>query len=148
MINVTVSVDTSGFYRMMSDMPGALARAKRKALEDIGARVASEATRAFRESKLRPSPWAPRKDKTSKHPLLIKSGLLWRSFRSRVTGPDTVTVGSDREYAKYHQLGTKKMPARPFYPVDRFGRLTPRIARKINADVEMAFAAEMKKLGG
>lgn len=81
MINVTVSIDTSGFYRMMSDMPGALARAKRKALEDIGAHVASEATRAFRESKLRPSPWAPRKDKKSTHPLLIKNGHLWRSLR-------------------------------------------------------------------
>ena len=146
MINVTVSVDTSGFYRMMSDIPGALARAKKRALKDIGAHVAGDATQAFTDASLRPSPWAPRKDKKSTHPLLIKNGHLWKSFRSRVTGPDTVTVGSDREYAKYHQLGTKKMPARPFYPVDSNGRLTPRMMRKINADIEKAFASELRRM--
>ena len=148
MISVTVSVDTSKFDRMMSDIPGALARAQRNALSSIGEHVASEATRAFREPSLRPSPWAPRKDTKAKHPLLIKSGDLRDNFRAVVTGPDTVVVGTKVEYASYHQQGTKHMPARPFFPIDKSGQLTPRIMGKINADIEKAFAAELKKIGG
>lgn len=148
MINVTVSVDSSKFDRMMSDIPGALARAQRKALLSIGAHVASEATRAFREPTLRPSPWVPRKDKKARHPLLIKSGSLRQSMSWRITAPDTVQIGSDKKYAGYHQQGTKKMPARPFFPIDKSGQLTPRIMGKINADIEKAFAAELGKIGG
>ena len=147
MISVTVSVDTSRLDRLLHDFPAALARAQRKALEDIGAHVASEATRAFREPALRPSPWAPRKDKKAKHPLLIQSGDLRQNFRSEVTEPDTVTVGTKVKYAGYHQHGTKKMPARPFFPIDKTGQLTPRMMRKINADVEKAFTGELRKLG-
>ena len=146
MINVTFSVDTSKFDRMMSNIPGALARAQRNALSSIGEHVASEATRAFREPSLRPSPWAPRKDKKAKHPLLIKSGSLRQSMSWRITAPDTVQIGSDKKYAGYHQQGTKKMPARPFFPIDKSGRLTPRIMGKINADIEKAFAAELSRL--
>ena len=147
MINVTVSVDTSRLDRLLHDMPAALARAQHKALAAIGAHVASEATRAFWDATLRPSPWAPRKDKKSTHPLLIKSGSLRQSISWRVTAPDTVVVGSDKKYGPYHQFGTKNMPARPFFPIDKHGRLTPRMMRKINADIEKAFTSEMRKLG-
>ena len=148
MITATVSVDTSRFDRMLHDIPAALARAQRNALKGIGAHVASEATRAFRYPSLRPSPWAPRKDKKAKHPLLIKSGSLRQSMSWRIAAPDTVQIGSDRKYAGYHQFGTKRMPARPFFPIDKSGRLTPRMEKKINADVEKAFAAEFARLKG
>ena len=148
MINVTVSVDTSRFDRLLHDVPAALARAQRKALSSIGAHVASEATRAFRDPALRPSPWAPRKDNKAKHPLLIKSGSLRQSISWRISAPDTVQIGSDKKYASYHQFGTKRMPARPFFPIDKSGRLTPRMEKKINADVEKAFAAEFARLKG
>ena len=148
MINVTVSVDTSRLDRLLHDFPATLARAQRKALSAIGAHVASEATRAFREPSLRPSPWAPRKDRKAKHPLLIKSGALRQSISWRITAPDTVQIGSDKKYASYHQHGTKNMPARPFFPIDKSGRLTPRMMRKINADIEKAFTGELRKLGG
>lgn len=149
MISVTVSVDTSKMDRMLHDFPAALARAQRKALSAIGAHVASEATRAFKDASLRPSPWAPRKDKKT-HPLLIKHPEtgLWKSIDYRLEGPNTVVVGSDKKYGPYHQFGTKKMPARPFFPIDKHGRLTPRMMRKINADIEKAFTSEMRKLGG
>ena len=147
MIEVSVNVDTSKFDRMMSDFPAAMARARTRALKDIGQHVASDATEAFRTASLRPSPWAPRKDKKATHPLLIKSGNLQRLIRWRLSGPDTVVVYSSMEYAPYHQLGTKKMPARPFFPFDRNGRPTPRIERKINADVQRAYEAELEKLG-
>lgn len=148
MISVSIDVDTSKFDRMMSDFPAAMARARTRALNDIGQHVASDATEAFRTASLRPSPWAPRKDKKATHPLLIKSGSLRQSIRWRLSGPDTVVVGSPMKYAPYHQLGTKKMPARPFFPVDKAGRLTPRIMRKIQADVQKAYTAELRKLGG
>ena len=148
MISVSIKVDTSKFDRMMSDFPAAMARARTRALKDIGQHVASDATEAFRTASLRPSPWAPRKDKKATHPLLIKSGNLRQSIRWRLSGPDTVVVGSPMKYAPYHQLGTKKMPARPFFPVDKAGRLTPRIMRKIQADVQKAYTAELRKLGG
>lgn len=145
---IEITIDTSKFDRMMSDIPGALARAQERALQAIGAAVASRATRAFRSEPLRPAPWAPRKDKKAKHPLLIKSGSLRQSISWRITAPDTVQIGSDKKYASYHQEGTKNMPARPFFPVDKNGRLVPEMERKINRTVEKVFTDELKKIGG
>ena len=145
---ITVTIDTSDLTRKLADFPAALARAQRKALDYIGARVASDATRAFKNASLRPSPWAPRKDKKATHPLLIKhpEGGLWKSIDHRLEGEDTVVIGSDKKYAIYHQFGTKNMPARPFFPIDEHGQLTPRIMRKIKADVEAAYKEEIDKV--
>ena len=147
---ITVAIDTSDLTRKLADFPAALARAQRKALDYIGARVASDATRAFKNASLRPSPWAPRKDKKATHPLLIKhpEGGLWKSIDHRLEGDDTVVIGSDKKYAIYHQQGTKNMPARPFFPIDKYGQLTPRIMRKIKADVEAAYKEEIDKVFG
>jgi hypothetical protein len=38
------------------------------------------------------------------------------------------------------------MPARPFFPVDRNGNLTPRIMRKIDADIDKAYSAELGRM--
>lgn len=148
MIHASVSIDTTNFDRMMSDIPNALARARQKALRYIGQAVASRTTRAFRNASLRPSPWAPRKDTKAKHPLLIKSGSLRQSFAWRVTGPDAVQIGTDRAYASYHQQGTKKMPARPFYPVDRNGNLVQDMKDKIDRNLERIYMEELEKTGG
>lgn len=147
---ITVTIDTSDLTRKLADFPAALARAQRKALDYIGARVASDATRAFKNASLRPSPWAPRKDKKATHPLLIKhpEGGLWKSIDHRLEGDDTVVIGSDKKYAIYHQQGTKNMPARPFFPIDKYGQLTPRIMRKIKADVEAAYKEEIDAVFG
>ena len=149
MISVTIDLDTSRFDRMMSDFPGAMARAQRQALQWIGEHVASDTSRAFKSPSLRPAPRAPRKS-GGKHPLLIKhpTSGLWKSFGSYLKGTDRVVVYTDKEYAGYHQFGTKKMPARPFFPFDRSGRPTPRIMRKIKADIDAAYGAELRKLGG
>ena len=146
MIECRFNVDTSEVDDLLARVPGAFDRARRKALEYIGARLASDATRAFKAASLRPSPWAPRKDRKAKHPLLIKhpEGGLWKSISSKIEGEDTVAVGSDKKYAVYHQLGTKNMPARPFFPVDADGNLTPRAGRKIGADVAAAFEEEIR----
>lgn len=149
MISVTISLDTSRFDRMMSDFPVRMAAAKRRALADIGTAVASRAQLAFRTASLRPAPWAPRKasKRDDGHPLLIRSGNLRQSITWRLNGSDSVVVGAPVKYASYHQLGTKKMPARPFFPFDRNGQPTPRIMRKIKADIEAAYEAELRKLG-
>ena len=90
----------------------------------------------------------PRKDHKATHPLLIKSGSLRQSITWRVTAPDTVVVGSDKKYATYHQFGTKNMPARPFFPIDKYGNLLPDVMRTITRKVQQAFSDELGKLGG
>ena len=140
---ITVTVDTSRLDRVMSDFPLAMARAQRKALAAIGQQMATRATQAFRIKAFRPSPWAPRKDKKATHPLLIRSGALRQSIRWHLKGMDTVVAGSPHQYCIYHQFGTKRMPARPFFPIDKNGRLVPAMERKIVRTVEAAIRLEL-----
>jgi len=64
----------------------------------------------------RPKKWAPRKDKLS-HPILDKSGKLKGSIDIAPI-KDGVSVGTRGiSYAKFPQLGTKKMVARPYVMV-------------------------------
>ena len=145
---ITITVDTSRFDRMMADFPAAMERARRVALNQIGNTVRNRTTAAFRSPSLRPSPWAPRKDKKSTHPLLIRSGALRQSITWRLRGTDAVVVGTDRKYAGYHQRGTKSMPARPFFPMDKNGNLVPEMERKIRRVIERDFQEELERLGG
>ena len=147
-MKVEINVDTSKFDRVLSDLPGAMARARRKALMDIGDEVRSQANRAFDYSNYRPSPWAPRKS-GGNWPLLVKHpyGGLRATINRKLVGDDTVVVGSDKDYASFHQFGTKHMPARPFMPVDREGKLLPRVQRKIIKYVEDALSEELRRIG-
>lgn len=147
-MNIEVKVDTSKFDKLLADFPTALARAQRKSLMDIGSEVASQTDRAFKHPHYRPSPWAPRKS-GGDWPLLVKhpNGGLRASIESKLVGDDTVVVGTNKKYAGYHQFGTKHMPARPFFPVDRIGNLLPRVQRKIIKYVKDAFTAELRKIG-
>ena len=148
MIKVEVRFDTSRLDRMLHDFPLALARAQKRVLAAAGQLVASRTTLAFRTPSMRPTPWAPRKKskRDDGHPLLIKSGAMRQSIRWRLDGTNAVVVGSDKKYAPYHQHGTKKMPARPFFPIDAHGRLVPEMERKINRMVEKIYQEELGKL--
>ena len=148
MIEFELNVDTSRFDRAMADFPVRIAQAQSRALWYIGQAVASRAQQAFRTVSFRPSRWAPRKDKKSNHPLLIRSGNLRQSITWRWNGDDSVVVGSSAKYAPYHQFGTKRMPARPFFPFDEQGRLTAGMKSKIDKNVARIFKEEMGKLGG
>ena len=148
MIEVEVKVDTSKFDRAMADFPVRIAQAQSRILWYVGQAVASRAQQAFRTASFRPSPWAPRKDKKAKHPLLIRSGDLRQSITWRFKDDDTVVVGSPAKYARYHQMGTKHMPARPFFPVDAQGRLTDSMLKKINRNVDRICREELGKLRG
>lgn len=145
MINVEVKIDTSKFDRMMADLPDHLAAARRRALSGIAQEVKTMSVLSFRSEQHRPSPWAPRKS-GGKHPLLIRSGKLRQSIAWRLEGDDLAVVYSDSRYAAYHQHGTKRMPARPFFPVDRHGSLVDAIKRKINNIVGKALSHELVKL--
>lgn len=86
--------------------------------------VVSVAVRAFTQPDLRALPWARRK-KDAAHPILMQNRVLRQSVR--VLGEpsnNTIEVGSDRPYARVHQLGYKKrnVPARPFFPFLKIGR--------------------------
>ena len=148
-MNIEIKVDTSKFDKLLADVPAALARAQRSALVVIGNAVKNRTTEAFRDPTLRPSPWAPRKS-GGKWPLLIKHPHtgLWQSFRSKLQGNDTVVIGTDKKYAGYHQTGTKHMPARPFFPLDKSGDLTPRVKQKIVRIAERTMAEEFRRTLG
>ncbi len=145
---ITVTIDTLDLTRKLADFPEALARAQQNALKVIGNEVKNHTTEAFRNASLRPSPWAPRKDRKATHPLLIRSGDLRDNFRAVVTGPDTVVVGTKVKYAGYHQHGTKNMPARPFFPIDADGQLTSAAMRDIKDNVEAIYKKEIDKVFG
>ena len=164
---ITITVDTSQLDRKLADIPDALMRARKRALEDIGEAVVSRTTRAFRSASLRPSPWPERKKveikkdnqkkkrkkgkkkgkKKKNWPLLIKSGLLRQSFDYKLDG-SIVVVGSDKEYAIFHQFGTKYIPARPFFPIDKYGELLPDFREKLNRIVRKAYKAELDEALG
>lgn len=147
-MKVVIHVDSSKFDRRMSDFPEAIRRAKGRALAAIGHGFASRATLAFRTAALRPSPWAPRKAsrRDDGHPLLIRSGTLRQSISWRLEGDDTVVVGSGQKYARHHQFGTKRMPARPFFPIDGKGRPVPEMERKIKGTIRRILAEEMRRI--
>lgn len=71
---------------------------------------------------------------------LIDTGRLWHSVTSQ-----GAAVTSDAPYAKYHQLGTKKMPARPFVPVKPDGSLVPKVERYVKAALEAELAKRLGK---
>jgi len=136
----------------LSPALGRLARAagdKRPLLEAMGLALAESARRAFHEPALRPAPWPGRAT-------LIKSGALWQSLRVGSVTEASAIVGTDRLYARYHQYGvgpirpkskkalfwkglrhpvggTKGIPARPFFPFDADGRVTPAAAERVRA---------------
>lgn len=144
-MNIEVSVDTSQFDRILSDFPAALATAQQNALKSVGAAIRSFATESFRNASKRPSPWAPRTS-GGKHPLLIRTGNMRQTLAWRVAGLDTVAVGTSTPYAKYHQSGTKFMPARPFLPVMADGRLMPAAEDLVNHAVTTSYLQSLSNL--
>lgn len=117
---------------------------KRPLLEAMGQAVKSMAIRAFTETALRPTAWAPRKDKL-RHALLQKSTLLRKSIRVISVDNNRVIIGSDRPYAAVHQLGSSKqnIPARPYLPFHQGGALTAAGGQQ----VRRALAAELRSRG-
>ncbi len=106
----------------------------RPALKALATVLVAQAIRAFNDPSARPSPWAAlsattlrqRKKEGRGSAPLKRTGTLARSPRMTSLTRRSVSIGSDRPYAQYQQLGTKHIPARPFFPFTKEGRLTPR----------------------
>lgn len=54
--------------------------------------------------------------------ILEDTGRLRQSIAWRLIGRDAVAVGTNVEYAPYHQSGTHAIPRRPFLPIAEDGR--------------------------
>lgn len=139
------------------DLASRAAKAKnpKKALEAMGLTVVSMAVRAFTQASLRPAAWSPLKAATirAKKRLgygskpLVRSGALAHSPRVVAVTTKSVTVGSDRaagtkSLAAIHQLGTKTIPARPVWPFDKNGKVTPLGSRNLKAAARRALQLE------
>ncbi len=104
------------------------------ALEAAAAVIVEHAKRAFIEPGLRPVTWpalaaSTIRAKQRAHKslgMLIREGHLIRTPRIIQSSRRRVLVGSNLFYARFHQLGTKRIPARPFWPFDAQGRVRPR----------------------
>jgi len=144
---------------------------KRPVLEAMGLALVSVTQRAFNDASLRPSAWAPKKTSDGR-PLLKRSGLLWRSARIVALDGNSVTVGTDRPYAGAHQFGSRPhviraknkralfwpgashpvrqvnhpgLPARPFFPFDASGNMSPAAAARIRSAAMAKLQAMLRR---
>lgn len=119
----------------------------RRILEAIGDEVCYITWENFGEAgSNRPFGWPPLSPKYQKAigyygpPKLILNGDLISSVKVQELTDDTVTVGSDIEYASIHQFGEGIVPARPYFPFygDAIGdaTMTPFCERRVNQVVE------------
>lgn len=147
-MKITVRLVKDEVTRDLGDAERLLSPRGSRALVGAAAQVLVEQGRAaFNQPGLRPSTWAPRKDKKT-HPLLKKSGTLWQSLTQTVISEKTAVVSSDQLYAAFHQFGTKHMPARPFIPVRPDNQLTERAERLVTAAVQRTAKSIMRGLPG
>jgi phage gpG-like protein len=122
--------------------------------EAIGNALVALTKRAFTESAVRPSAWAPLYGGSAS--TLYKSGTLAKSVRLISTTASAVQLGSDRKYAAIHQFGgiirakpggylklpggiyRKKVtiPARPYFPFYADGRPTPAAITAIHQAID------------
>ncbi len=104
--------------------------------EDIGEELLSEfeaAWKSERDPLLRK--WADLKEsslkrKTGGYQILRDTGRLQNSFTVQ-TDKSGVTIGTNVEYAKYHQFGTKKMPKRMLLPDRSYDAMEELIINRI-----------------
>lgn len=98
--------------------------------------LAGLAVRAFDETGLRPTPWAPRKKSKGTHPLLILSGTMRQGIHARQEGKTAARLGTPVIYGATHQLGRDGIPARPFFPV-----LNDQLTGRANQEIGGVLAA-------
>lgn len=85
---------------------------------NIGAILEASTSDRIRSTKQDPdgNDWADTKPPKPRSQILIGLGMQggMLSGITHVASKNSVIVGSDKHYAVYHQLGTRKMPARSF----------------------------------
>jgi len=140
-MQVTIKTDT-----ITPDLKRLIARFKEpeKAMAAISDELVAMTKGAFTDESLRRTPWLG-------SATLVRSGTLSRSPRTIEVGPTHAMVGTDRDYAAAHQLGSKPhviearnkkalfwpgakhpiksvnhpgLPPRPFFPFYATGKAT------------------------
>lgn len=122
-MSIKVDVDTSAFKQTIDKLqkPEAL-------LEKIGQYLVTSTRTRIRTTKTGPdgalwAPWAPstvlaKQRRNQGGTLLMNSGRLFDSISHQVVAGQ-VEVYSNAPYARYLQLGTSRMPARPFLGISK-----------------------------
>lgn len=119
---VIVNISIKGAQRVDAKLSGVAQRATdlTPAMKRGGIVMLASVNRNFGESG-RPSRWVPlapgtvrQKARLGYSPLpLIRTGVL-RASISPSTSTNSLKIGTSVPYAKYHQLGTRSIPARPY----------------------------------
>jgi phage virion morphogenesis protein len=81
--------------------------------------------------------WAPLKNPSKRRAggkILRDTGRLFNSIGYTVT-PTSVSVGTSIEYGVFHQMGTKRMPARKFLPLTNSYKNLPKEYRQSIMDM-------------
>ncbi len=73
--------------------------------------------------------------RSSRRALLVKSGRLRKSIRLTKVISNSVTIGTNVSFAKYHNEGTERMPQRKF--IGKSSALSRRLQRMIKAKILM-----------
>ncbi|GMV19456.1 MAG: hypothetical protein AMXMBFR56_76800 [Polyangiaceae bacterium] len=88
---------------------------RQKLMANVGEEVVELVREGFeRQADPHGSPWAPLKRRAGR--ILQDTGRLRNSFHRKSLSASQVTVGPSASYARFHQSGTKHMPARKMVP--------------------------------
>jgi len=119
---------------------------KMKLLHDIGVEVKEQTLDRFDlEEDPEGNPWKKLVDATTKYKnRVLKGGILERegylkdTLTVQVKDENSVLIGSPRPYAEFHQVGTSKLPKRPFlgFHTENIKELQSLIDRWINSHVK------------
>lgn len=122
-----VSLNWGGFDKAINGLASRPARAKTALMAEIGDALVSGTIKRFADGEdPEGNPWeASWRAQNEGGKTLVDTGRLRNSI-DYVTSPDSVTVGSNVEYARIHQMGGKAgrgrkvtIPARPYLGVSR-----------------------------
>lgn len=122
-----------------------------KAVDAMGVIAVNHFTNSFREQGFTDeafTAWKPRKrterSRLGKRAILVKSGRLRRSLRSRRKGSLSVVISTDVPYAQVHNDGLRsgrgkgfKMPKRQF--IGYSGKMNRKIIAKFDAQLKRIF---------
>jgi len=123
-----VKVDVAGIQKVVEKLEGIKTRVRNLSpvlqvvIEDL-VKFQSDTFRSGKRDPATGEPWAAltagtvtKKAKAGKEQILVWSNRMSKPSTRADAADGSVIIGSNIPYAKHHQFGTRKMPARPFLP--------------------------------
>ena len=117
---------------------------RRAVLKLMGAEALSITQNAFHNASLRPISWPPLKHPTGRKPL-IKTGQLMHGIHISELTENHVKIAPSVPYAVFHQLGTRHIPPRPFFPFTASGVLLPSAHQRIEGVARAAIERLLRR---